>query len=415
MLRLLWKNFPVIYVLPFLMATTRIGIVAQLGEKLRWIILALGFFLVVYFGFRRTPSRMVRLYLVDGVIICFLGIFLYSSTWSIAPSYTYSRVMSLLLLYISSFWVLWRFAEQFTGDRLLRYLLYTIALVLTANLFFGLLLYPGEFFGARFQGFFKNPNNIGILTCLALPLAISRWLRSRERFDLFITITIAANLILAGSRAALLGVIIAVIAIVISLTVVRPSRAILFALIGIVAVSLFSRTAYFEDQILREQTLKNASNRTFFWDIAKIHIKKRPYLGHGFGTDGVFHSYYGIDLEKLGLRGYGAMSSYYGLAVAMGWPVTITFYILLVGFIIGSMLIYWKDYYLITLLGALASGVVVSIFEPVIYSAGNAFSFLFWVCLMLSVRHIRRRRKVKQAQKMRNIVANKFNTQSVGM
>ncbi len=397
------------------MATTRIDLLAQLGVKLRWVVLILGFCLVLYYGFKRTPGRTVKLGLADAIILCFLGIFLYSASWSIAPSYTYSRVMSLFLLYITSFWLLWRYAEQFTAERLLCNLLYTIAAFMALNLLVGIVIYPGEILVSRFQGMFQNPNNIGIITCLTIPIAVSQWLKNRRRLDADIVGVLAINLLAAGSRSALLGVVIAIVVITISLTTVRPSRAVFFGLIGIIALTFFTKTTYFEEQILREQSLENASNRTFFWDIAKIHIKKRPYTGHGFGTDGVFHSYYGIDLKRLGLRGYGAMSSYYGLAVAMGWPVTIAFYTVLVGFIIGSMLVYWKDYYLITLLGTLASGVVVSIFEPVIYSAGNAFSFLFWACLMLSVRHIRWRRMAKSAPKGRNIVTNKFSTQTVGM
>ncbi len=413
MYKVFWTYFPVIYGLPFLLATTRIDFVAQFGEKARWVVLIIGFIMVVNHAFKREPRHTSRLYHVDGIIFLFLSIFLYSASWSISPTYTYSRVISLFLLYTCSFWLLWRYAEQFTSEILIKYLLYTITGVLALNLIYGSIFQTHEFLSSRFQGFFVNPNNIGIITCLALPLAFGKYLLTRQRIDALVVLIISLNLIAAGSRSAMLGVMFAIIAIIISFIVIRPSRAILFAVMGVIVILLFTRTAYFEDQILREQTLENASNRTLFWDIAKIHIQKRPYLGHGFGSDAVFHAYYGIDLKKLGLRGYGAMSSYYGLAVAMGWPVTILFYFLLVSFIIGSMVIYWKDYYLMTLLGVLASGVIVSIFESVIYSAGNAFSFLFWVCLMLSVRHLRRRRATKPTPKRRQIVTNKFSTHSV--
>lgn len=392
MFKYFWKHFPIFYVLPFLMATTRIDLVAQLGDKLRWIILIVGCCMAMQFGFRRSFGKAVKLYLADIIILSFISLFLLSALWSIAPSYTVQRAISLLLLYICSFWLLWRYANQFSEDTLIRYLLYTIAAFLAVNIVVGTLLFPHELLSLRFQGLFNNPNNIGIISCLALPLAAARWLHNRKRIDLAGTVVVSLNLLAAGSRAALLGVAMAMAIITISLFVRRPSRAIFIGIVGLTAIGLLIQTTYFEEHILREDTLATASNRTVIWEIAKRYIENRPDMGHGFGTDAIIHEHYGVSLKRMGLRGYGASSSYYGLAIQMGWPVTYVFFGLIIGFTVICMVRYWRDYPLITLIAAITSGLIVNIFEPVMYSAGNAFSFLFWVCFMLALRRIRYRR-----------------------
>ncbi len=389
MYKYFWKYFPVFYVLPFLMATTQTGLMTQVGEYLRWCLLVIGCCLAFKFGFKRRPRQAVRLYRTDAVILSFIGLFLASAAWSIAPALTVGRTISLLLLYICSFWVMWRYANQFSEDVLVRNLLYTIAVFLAVNLLVGTLFFPDDLLSSRFKGLFQSPNNIGLIACLAVPLAVARWLRSRKKIDLVVAGVVGLNLILAGSRSAMLGVAIAVVAIIVSLFASRPKKAIVIGITGIMIVASFSQSNYFNENVLRADTLENASNRTFFWDLSKRYTKNQPYTGHGFGTDGIIHEYYGVDLKRMGLRGYGVMSSYYGLAVAMGWPVTLAFFGLLGGFIVISIVRFWTDFYLVTLIATTASGMIVSIFEPAIYSAGNCFSFLFWVCFMLIVRRLK--------------------------
>ena len=134
--------------------------------------------------------------------------------------------------------------------------------------------------------------------------------------------------------------------------------------------------------------MRQASNRTFFWDLGRGYIEKRPDFGHGFGTDVLIHDYYGIALVDLGLRGAGVMSSYYGLAVQIGQPFAYCFFGAIWGFVSHSFIKYWRDYEIASLVGTITSGLVLCFFENVIYSAGNNFCFLFWIIFMLAVRRI---------------------------
>lgn len=391
MLKFLWKNFAIVYPLPFLMATMRTSQIEALGVVLRWVILAggTGAAIAIGLGFKTFGGRRLKLALVDQIIIWFLGLFFISQAWSIQPNYTIQRAISLMLLYATSFWALWKYADCFSEEVLIDKILKTIGLVLALNLVLGFFVFPGGMLAGRFRGLFINPNNIGIIMGLGLPLAVVHWLRNRQRVHLIITIIFAMNLLASGSRSAMLGVAVAIVAIFTSLTAQRPRQAIFVALVGIIGIVAFSQTDFFVEQVVREGSLATGSNRTYFWELARGYIANRPDFGHGFGTDVLIHQYYDVSLSDLRLRGAAVMSSYYGLAVQMGWPMTIAFFGLLWSFIIYNLVRHWRDYVLVGFVATLASGLIISIFEPVIYSAGNAFSFLFWMIFMLVVRRLR--------------------------
>jgi O-antigen ligase len=167
-------------------------------------------------------------------------------------------------------------------------------------------------------------------------------------------------------------------------------------MVTLIIAGLFVQTTYFDKFVLRADTLATASNRTLFWEIADDYIARRPNLGHGFASDRYIHEHYGTNLRSLGLRGYGVMSSYYGLAIQMGWPLTVIFFGLIWVFALYCIITYWKDYALVTLSATLMSGLIISIFENTLYSAGNLFSFLFWVWFMLAIRRLRHKRRFKR-------------------
>ena len=47
---------------------------------------------------------------------------------------------------------------------------------------------------------------------------------------------------------------------------------------------------------------------------------------------------------------------------------------------------YRMDGHLVACAGAVISGLLISIVEPALYSAGNCFAFFFWITLMLVLR-----------------------------
>lgn len=380
-----WKHFPIFYILPFLLATVQMSQIAALGEALRWVILLIGCGMAVQNGFKRAGLKRKCFTWADRAIIVFLTLFLVSEIWTIQPWITSQRAISMVLLYGCSFWTLWEYADRFSEQLLIQRLLQTLCIILTVNLLSAFVL-PSAWLAGRFRGVFINPNNIGLMLCVVMPLAISQCLYARQRLSLATTVVFFLSLIACGSRSTMLGTAVATVMILISLFVKRSVQVIIVSILALVGLAFFIQTDFFTTNILRESSLTTASNRTFFWNLGKTYISYRPDFGHGFGTDTIIHDYYGIVLRDLSLRGAGVMSSYYGLAVQIGWPLTYGFFSLLWGFILYCFSKYWQDYRLVSLLSALTSGLIVCIFEPAITSAGNVFSLFFWTALMLAIR-----------------------------
>ncbi|MGB3298922.1 MAG: O-antigen ligase family protein [Phormidesmis sp.] len=367
------------------MATSQFDSIVRIGEILRWFVLIIGCVMAARCGFVRSAKKYKVFTWTDRAIVLFLSLFLLSEMWTIEPGVTFQRAISMLLLYVCSFWTLWEYADLFSEKVLIQRLLYLFGAVFLINLLASVAL-PSVWLAGRLRGVFNNPNNIGLIMGLVIPLAISQWLHTRKNLFLAITIIFFSNLIACGSRTAMLGITIATAVILTSLLAKRSSQALFIILLAAIGIAAFTQTNFFVEHIVRADTLTTASNRAYFWELAKAYISQRPDFGHGFGTDGEIHDYYGTVLSDLKLRGYGVMSSYYGLAIQIGWPFTYCFFGLIWGFVAVCCIKHWRDYTLMTFVGIVASGLTMCIYEPAITSAGNVFSFLFWMILMLAVR-----------------------------
>lgn len=385
-MRFLGRYFPVLFALPFLFATLSFDPLRVFGEVARWAVLFVASGLAAFQGFSRGGGR-VGIGLRDAVIFGFLGLFLLSSLWSITPSMTAQRSVAVTLLYLASFWYFWGWTDRHSDQRLLDLLLRTLAVVLGLNLLLGGVFAPSTLISGRFQGLFTNPNNIGLIVSLAIPLSFGRALASRRRNDWLLWGLFVFNDLACGSRGALFGSLVGM-ALVLSLSATRRP-VLVFAIAGSFAIGfgLLWGTDLFQEKVIRADTFETMSNRTKFWELAKgIYIPARPGLGHGFGSDESIHVYYGVNIIDLKLRGFGVMSSYYGLAVAVGVPAAILFFVTLWIAALVPMFRYRTDTRLVACAGAVVSGLLISIVEPALYSAGNCFAFFFWITLMLVLR-----------------------------
>jgi len=379
-----WRYFPAVYLIPFVLATTRFEGLSGVSELARWGVMLVAVCFAASQQFRRGRGTGVTGF--DFSAIGFLGVCLASYSWSVYPTYTVFRTGSMVLLYLASFWAMWRWVDVYSEDWFWKVLLRTLGGFMAINLLLGSALLPGELIAGRFRGVFENPNNIGMLVAVSLPPAFIYWLRGRGKIDLAIVVVLGLNLMAAGSRTAMLGAGVACIGIMIGLLKKRPKLAIPLVAVLVVGATGFTQTSFFKERILREESLEGASSRTEFWEHGTRFIDRRPELGHGFGTDGRIWEHYGINMKSLQLRGYGVMSSYYGMAVNLGRPVTYLFFGGFWLWVLWGILRYRKNLmhlgYLLTVMG----GLLVCVFETALYSAGNCFSYLFWIVVMLCVR-----------------------------
>lgn len=405
----IWKNYPVFFALPFLMAALAWEQAAQIGEVGRWAVM-LGACVIPavvspsFFNFKATQHHWVLLF--------FLTVAISSYTWSIGPFYSLMRSISMMLLCIAVFIGFGSYVQTFTPEALIKRLVGTIAVFLALNLYLSLALGYSIGFG-RFQGFFENPNGVGSIAGLAAPLLFylavttNKWIW-RGLFGMTII-----SLLLAGSRGPLLAALLATG--ILSIPHLARMKAQIFISGGafLVFLTFFSQTAYFEENVMREETLETMSNRSYFWDLGKEYISDRPLLGYGFGSDADIHQFHGVALVDMKLRGYGVMSSYLGLAVQIGIPLTVLFYGYFIVSVVISGLSAWRDPKVMAYVGSTAGGLLIGIGESVHYSAGNAFGFLFW-CFPLLLMHrldeieVMKRQQEKRRRKIRIIKKNKL-------
>ncbi|MCX6879274.1 MAG: O-antigen ligase family protein [Verrucomicrobia bacterium] len=381
------------FVLPFLFATTQFEVTKLPSEVARWLVLAVAVGMAVLSGMGRGPGKGIGMVMADYMALAFLAFFAVTAVWAIDGGYSIQRTISFVLLYLAAFWYFWSYADRFGEEQLLQLLLRTASVILGGNLLIVGVLAPGTILARRFQGFFDNPNNIGLICALSLPLVFSDLLRKRGYWQWGEFAVLFLSLLACGSRTGLIASMAGMLLIG-ALRAARGNRlAILFAVVLVVVIGLLSLTHFFEDNVTRAESMETFSNRTGFWEMARLdYIPKRPWHGHGFGTDGMIHEYYGISLDSLQLRGYGVMSSYYGLAVAVGIPATILFYLALVGGLVSSLRKYWWDARLVALCAMVIAGLLVGITESAIYSVGNCFAYLFWMGFMLMMRRSMYRR-----------------------
>ncbi|MEH6604204.1 MAG: O-antigen ligase family protein [Pseudomonadales bacterium] len=242
------------------------------------------------------------------------------------------------------------------------------------------------FLGGRFRGYFENPNNIGLICSLCVPLCFFRYLTWRRKKDFFLLVIFMVSMAAAGTRSALGAAGIAVMFMLISHFVHRPARAFYVAFVSCAALFSFFQTEFFVRNVLREETLSTRSDRSFFWELAEKYVEVRPLFGHGFGVEKYIHAEYGINLDFIFLRGYGVMSSYYGAEIELGWPMAYLMFFLLIMFSVWMVVLGFRNLFLMSLGGTILGGLFLCIFESALFAAGGIFSFMFWLVVMLAVR-----------------------------
>lgn len=383
---MLFRFYPALYCIPFLMSALRFDSIGSMGEVARWLIMLYGYRIWSDNRLASSPRRLKFIGWSDVIISGFLFVFFLSTLWSIDGVYTAQRSVSIGLLFSVCFLTFWRYADVYSESYILEMILVWISILLVLSVVLAPVL-PGSFIHGRLNGLFDNPNNIGVVAGLAVPLGFSLWLNDHKRLNLFLLIGPLIALLLAGTRSALGGSMVAIMIILIAHFWSRPGRTIFLCCLGVVMLGVLTQTDFFIDRVLRQDSILTATTRSQFWRLAEDYIEYRPFHGHGFGSDNSIHEYYGSSIYSLGLRGYGVMSSYYGMAVQLGWAFTYLFFFWL-WLLAVKCAFRVRDSKIVALGATIVSGLIISVFEPVVSSAGNVFSFLFWLCVMFAVRRL---------------------------
>jgi len=138
----------------------------------------------------------------------------------------------------------------------------------------------------------------------------------------------------------------------------------------------------------RNQEWDTGSGRLFAWQYGVQYLLERPWTGFGFGTENLLYDYHGVQTSYLPFNGAYFHNSYLGLAVQVGIPGALLFYVPLLMLAVSelrSKVKYSQMPLRFALRGVFAAGLVSAFAESWLYSMGNAFAFPFWICVMLLV------------------------------
>ena len=345
-------------------------------------------------------------------ILGWIGLAYVSTTYSIAPQATVRLATTFVLGYGAVFWGVWLYADRYGEQPVITLLVAGAALVMLASLG-GLLGGIESTLGVsisdqsggvgrsiRFRGILENPNSLGMMCAFTLPLFLDQLIRKRDIYTSVLFGGMVVTLFLTGSRGSL-GASVIGCGYVLWKAKGIDKNTILIALVGAVALGVYSLQGTIISVILRPEQLETASGRFLIWELFWDYIRNRPFLGHGWGTEDLLHRHYGTNLQRLGVRGVYAGSSYIGFSAQVGLIGAGLFFAPLL-WLSGrtAMIPRGQSVRIHALNAVLIVGLTTATVESWMSSLGNAQALLFWIPVMLLVRrHVLAHRASAEARR----------------
>jgi len=302
------------------------------------------------------------------------------------PPLTIGRTISAVLLYAAVFWTVWFYADMVGATEVSDNILMAAAIMFIAGVL-NAVVGNTAWYALRFRGVFGNPNSIGMLSIIFLPPAVGRFIRTKKVFPLLLIALILGSLILSGSRN---GVMTSSIAIIYFLYRIRAWRAslVIFAAATVVLLVMPAPAEGTGDQdpfarLTTAQKISTGGGRLEAWTAAIPLIREEIALGHGFGTEELIFKGRTFRVH----RGEYVHNSYLGMTYQLGLVGAGLLFIPLIGLLVRRAVSKAPVSLQEAVCEAvLLGGLIASMFESWIYSAGNAFAFPFWIFVMLLVR-----------------------------
>lgn len=354
--------------------------------NLRWVFL--GLFCFHVFGDIFLGRTVRRIKSFDILALIFILYAFLSSFYSPYPILTLERTATTLALYIAVFWIIWKYAYIEGPEKVVHIILQVMWLVLTAG-YLMIFISPHRAFPfGRFAGIFGNPNGLGVISAIILPLSLWQALETRKKSAAFLFLIMLAGLFLSAARGSLNAAIIG-LGYFIYAHSKKYKPLILFFSIAFALISVWVIETILKEFFLtyvRVETLSIGGGRFEAWPVTLNLIRENLFFGYGFGVEdkifGLKHIVFYIH------SGVYVHNSYLGIMLQLGIIGFIMFFTPL--FILLFKELFSKqdsDTALLryALRASLISGLICAIFESWIYAVGNGQVFPFWIIIMLLV------------------------------
>jgi len=373
-------------ILCFFLVMVPFTAIAKAAFQLRWIFFALFCFHVFGDIFLGRTVRRIKLFDISAISFIFYAFL--STFYSPYPNLTLERATTILILYISVFWIIWKYAYHQGPEKVISLILKVMWIVIAAGYLLIFISPHSAFMFGRFAGIFGNPNGLGVISAITLPLSFWQYLETKKKSALFLFFMLLAGLFLCAARGSLNAAIIGLCYFIYAHSK-KYRLLIIFISISFVFISIWVVEILVKQFFLtyiRVETIPTGGGRFEAWPVTLSLIADKPFFGYGFGVEDkifklkniVFYIHSGLYVHN----------SYLGIMLQLG----IAGFMLLFG---PLFLLLFKEIFSrhdsktpllrYALRASLISGLVCAIFESWIYAVGNGQVFPFWIIVMLLV------------------------------
>jgi exopolysaccharide production protein ExoQ len=370
-----------------MLGQSRLNSVIPFMADLRWVFFALFSFHVLGDMLKGRAVRGFRNF--DILVGIFISYALASVMYSPYKDLTLERTATVFFLYISVFWVIWKYTYNEGPEKVVNLVLWALKIIL---IFSYLLIFvsPDEsFMSGRFRGLFQNPNSTGLICAILLPLSLWRLFEHKNNITLLLFLLMIVSLFLSGSRGSLQAALVS-LGYFIYTRQKRYRPLVFFASLTFILILFWIietiATAYFRTYI-RADSIPELGGRLQIWQVAVSLIKESPIFGHGFGVENkIFALKFSSRIAKSQIS--YVHNSYLGMLIQLGIVGVILFYLPLF-LLLFNELTRKKTSDVsslhLALRSSLIAGLLCCLYESWIYSVGNSQAFPFWVTVMLLV------------------------------
>ena len=330
-----------------------------------------------------------RIKLFDAAALVFISYAFMSISYSPHPHLTLERSITILLLYISVFWIIWKYAYHQGPEKVASLILWVMWIIFIAS-YFAIFIGPYRpFLNGRFMGVFANPNGMGVVSALILPMSLWKFIDTGKKSALFLFLLIFLSLLLCGARGSINATLFA-LGYFIYARSKRNNPFAFFATVSFVVIFIWiveTLAKEFFKTYIRVESIPLLGGRLEAWQAAVNLIMDKPLFGYGFGVEDKLFS-----LKKIMFRmhyGTYAHNSFLGILLQLGLLGFIMFFVPL--FMLLFKELFSRDenreipVLRYALRASLIAGLICCMSESWIYSVGNTQVFPFWIMVMLLV------------------------------
>lgn len=396
-------RIPVILIYVCLLcADSNVHLLARYGKMLRWCVFgALAFKEITHWTFSR--SIRFRMTPVHAVFLLLIAVAMISSTYSVDWLLTFKRSFSVLLFYIVVFIYFWRQMEH-PENRIdmAEFLVRLVPIIYLIEVVYTVAVGDAAWYGGRLRGMRGNPNGLGLLIMMTMPLLVWALLVKRKgnlrAYALFGTAMGLVLLIMCSSRASIFGLALCLFIMSIRL---MPRHVLFFVVGGAFLVMLVEARGYASGESrLARRVIEAVSRHGGGYPLAgreeawarSLQLGMERYAGgHGFGTAEETFGRMEFDVHYGGYPHNFVMHIFVDLGIP-GVILALLIQIILVYYSVALMSVGPRlrsiEYGLpVVVVGMYAAGIFNAIFENWMFSAGSPGGFPFWLMAAMVTRY----------------------------